>query len=123
MIQTLAHLMHHVCTAFGDLEKAQGYDTWKESIARIGQGSRARPQIWAAISTPLFNIMHQEGFVAQFICALSHQHKILAELAFMDGLNSEQHDQHTSSGHREDAELPNDVARVTSGNQRQASTR
>jgi len=28
--------------------------------------------------------MQQEGFVVQFICALSHQHKILAGLAFVD---------------------------------------
>jgi len=27
------------------------------------------PQIWVAVSSPLFNILQQEGFVATFICA------------------------------------------------------
>jgi len=84
MIQTLAHLNHHVCTAFGDLEIVQGYDTWKESVAVIGQGNGARSQIWTAVSTSLVNIMCQEGFVMKFICTLLHQHKVLAGLAFVD---------------------------------------
>ncbi len=57
---------------------------WKDSITSIGQGNGAGPQIWAAVSTPLFNIMRQECFVVQFICALLHQHKILDRLAFID---------------------------------------
>jgi len=57
MIHTLAHLNHHIRTTFGDSEMAQGYDTWKDSVAGIGQGNGARPQIWAAVSTLLFNIM------------------------------------------------------------------
>jgi len=63
---------------------AQGHDTWKDSVAGIGQGNRAGPQIWVAVSTPLFNIMQQEGFVVQFICALLHQYKVLARLAFIN---------------------------------------
>jgi len=84
MIHTLAHLNHHISTTFGDSEIAQGYNTWKESIASIGQGNGARPQIWVAVSTPLFNIMCHIGFVAKFICTLLHQHKVLAGLAFVN---------------------------------------
>jgi len=87
MIQTLAHLNHHVRTAFGDLALAQGYDTWCKGAAGIGQGNGVGLHIWAAVSTPLFDIMRQEGFIASFICALSQQHKALAGLAFVDGTN------------------------------------
>jgi len=84
MIQTLVHLNHHVRTAFGDLELAQGYNMWHEGVVGIGQGNGVGPHIWAAVSMPLFNIMRQEGFVASFICTLLHQHKALAGLVFVD---------------------------------------
>jgi len=57
MIQTLAHLNHHIRMAFGNSEAAQGYDMWQEGVVGIGQGNRAGPHIWAAVSTLLFNIM------------------------------------------------------------------
>jgi len=84
MITTLAHLNHHVCTAFGDSENSQGIDTWQKAVAGIGQGNGAGPHIWAAVSMPLFDIMQTNGFVAKFICTLSQQHKELAGFAFID---------------------------------------
>jgi len=84
MIQTLAHLDHHIRMAYGDTTYSQGFEQWKEGVAGIGQGINAGPHIWAAVSMPLFNIMRQEGFVAQFICALLAQHRVLAGLAFVD---------------------------------------
>jgi len=72
MIQTLAHLNHHVHTVFGDSESSQGYNKWQEGVAGIGQGNGAGPHIWAVlVSMPLFEI---NGFVAKFICTLSQQH-------------------------------------------------
>jgi len=46
----------------------------------IGEG----PQIWVAVSSPLFDILSQEGFVATFICALSREQRALAGFAFVD---------------------------------------
>jgi len=37
MIQTLAHLNHHVCTTFGDSETVQGFNNWEESVVGIRQ--------------------------------------------------------------------------------------
>jgi len=84
MIQTLAHLNHHVCMAFGNSEQSQGFDRWKEYVAGIGQGNGVGPQIWAATSIPLFNIMQQEGLLSIFLCALTQQQRALAGLAFVD---------------------------------------
>jgi len=84
MITTLAHLNHHVCTAFRDSENSQGSDMWQKAVAGIGQGNGTRPHIWAAVSMPLFDIMQTNGFVAKFICAISQKHKELAGLAFID---------------------------------------
>jgi len=63
---------------------SQGQEDWPEPVAGIGQGNGAGPQIWAAVSTPLFEILRQEGFVATFICALSKQHRTMAGFAFVD---------------------------------------
>jgi len=52
----------------------QGQCEWLDPVTRIGQGNRAGPQIWAVVSTPLFKILHQEGFVTMVIYALSLQH-------------------------------------------------
>ena len=87
MIQTLAHLEHHICMAYGDSTCSQGLKQWKEGVARIRQGNGTGPHIWAAVSRPLFNIMWQDGFVTQFICTLSKQHWALAGLAFVDDTN------------------------------------
>jgi len=69
MIMTLANLRHHICSAFGNSTCYQGQENWEESVAGIGQGNGVGPQIWVAVSSPLFNILQQEGFVATFICA------------------------------------------------------
>jgi len=79
MIMMLAHLNHHVCTAFGDSKNSQGFDTWQEEVAGIGQGN--------GMSMPLFDIMQTDGFVAKFICAISQKHKELAGLAFVNNMD------------------------------------
>jgi len=84
MITMLVMLRHHVRTAYGDSDISQGQDNWMELAAGIGQGNGAGPQIWAAVSTPLFEIMQAEGFVAQIICTMSKLSMELAGLAFVD---------------------------------------
>jgi len=76
-----------VCSAFGNSTQAQGQAEWAEPTAGIGQGNRAGPQIWVAVSTPLFKILREEGFVATFICALTKQQRQMAGFAFIDDTN------------------------------------
>jgi len=57
MIATLAQLHHQVQLAFGTLDISQGQEDWPEPVAGIGQGNGAIPQIWVAVSTPLFEIL------------------------------------------------------------------
>jgi len=87
MISTLAQLWHHVRSAFGSSKQSQGQEEWPEQVVGIGQGNSAGPQIWAAISTPLFEILSQDGFVATFICALLQHHRQLAGFAFVDDMD------------------------------------
>jgi len=84
---TLATLKHHVHTAYGNSDISQGQDNWMELAAGIGQGNGVGLQIWAVVSTPLFEIMRAEGFVAQIICAMSKLSMELARLAFIDNMD------------------------------------
>jgi len=84
MTSTLAQLWYHIHSAFGNSELTQGQAEWHDPVAGIGQGNGARPQIWAAVSTPLFEILRQEGFLATIICALSCQSQTMGGFAFVN---------------------------------------
>jgi len=53
-------------------------------IAGIGQGNGVGLQIWAAISSPLFEILWSEGFFALLIGVISGHSQNLAGFAFVD---------------------------------------
>jgi len=62
MISTLYQMEHHIRTSFGDSTKAGNRKWWGRLIASIGQGNGTGPQIWAAVSSPLFELRQQQGF-------------------------------------------------------------
>jgi len=45
------------------------------------------PQIWAAVSMPLFKILCTKAFLATVICAISLQQQIMGGFAFMDNMD------------------------------------
>jgi len=53
-------------------------------IAGIRQGNGVGPQIWAAISSPQFDILQSEGFFALLIGAISGHSRKLAGFAFVN---------------------------------------
>jgi len=67
MISTIHEMEHHIYTTFGDSTISASHQTWKEPIAGIGQGNGAGPQIWAAVSSPILNIMQLERFYMHLI--------------------------------------------------------
>jgi len=71
MVSTIHGMQHHVHFTYGDSTTHQGRAQWTAPITGIGQGNGAGPQIWAAVSTPLFQILTKEGFLAQIICTMS----------------------------------------------------
>ncbi len=60
---------HYMQSTYGDSTQFQGWAQWSAPLARIGQVG-ARPYIWAAVSSPLFQILTAEGLLKLF--ALSH---------------------------------------------------
>jgi len=66
--------------AYGDSEIHQGQNNWDKPTAGKGQGNGASLQIWALVSSLLFDIMRQEGF----ICMLTKEQWAMARFAFVD---------------------------------------
>jgi len=87
MMDPLANLHDHIQMAFGGSEWHQGLDKWDKPTAGIGQGNGTGPQIWVAVSSPLFDIMWQEGLVMTFICTISKEHQELAGCAFVNDMD------------------------------------
>jgi len=75
MITTIHEMEHHIHTTFGDAKISASQATWQAPIAGIGQGNGAGPQIWAAVSSPILDIMQSEGFYAHLITAILHMNK------------------------------------------------
>jgi len=66
MIKTLHQMEHFIHTTFGDSTKVGSCKKWDQPITGIGQGNGAGPQIWAAMSSLLFELLQQEGFCAHY---------------------------------------------------------
>jgi len=75
MITTIHEMEHHICTTFGDSKISASRATWQAPITGIRQGNGAGPQIWAAVSSPILDIMRSKGFYAHLITAISHMKK------------------------------------------------
>jgi len=76
MITMIHEMEYHICMTFGDSKISASHTTWQALFARIGQGNRASPQIWAAVSSPILDIMHKEGFYMHLIMAILLMEKI-----------------------------------------------
>jgi len=79
-----ALVQNHVWSTYGDLQAAQGCKEWGKLIAGIGQGNGVGPQIWAAVSTPLFQILAEEGFLAKVICTISRHKWLIVGFGFIN---------------------------------------
>jgi len=61
MFSTIQLLHHYIRTAFGDSDRSFTGTTTQSPLQGVGQGNGAGPQIWAAVSSPIFNMVRQPG--------------------------------------------------------------
>jgi len=87
MVGTLHSMQHHVWSTYSDLQTAQGHKEWGKPIAGIGQGNGVGLQIWAAVGTPLFQILAEEGFLAKVICTISKHKQSIVGFGFVNDTN------------------------------------
>jgi len=84
MTKMIHRMQHHIQTAYGDSKQAASRKTWNKLIAGIGLGNIAGPSIWAAVSSPMFDIMQQNGFYALLTGAISWQQREILGFTFID---------------------------------------
>jgi len=87
MFTTIQNLQHHVWTLYGDSTLWAGTEIWAVLVPGIGQGNGARPQIWAVISTPILNLLRQEGYGAAFKATISSDQIQFAGYSFVDDMD------------------------------------
>jgi len=87
MFTTLQNLQHHIHTLFGNLEIWGSTNIWVVPVLGIvGQGNRAGPQIWAVISTPILELLKEEGFGIAFKASISGTPMQFIGYSFMDNM-------------------------------------
>jgi len=75
---------HFIHTTFGSSKKAGSHKHWGKPIAGISQGNGMGPQIWAVVSSPLFELLKQQGLFANIISAILLCSQKLSGFAFVD---------------------------------------
>jgi hypothetical protein len=84
MFSTLQNLEHQICTAYGDSSESYGGTVWTVPMQGVYQGNGAVPIIWAVISSPLLQIMKEEGFGTFFCTSITDDKIQLVGYAFVD---------------------------------------
>jgi len=84
LFTTLQEAIHKVRTGFGDSKAHYGGSVWLVPIHGIGQGNGAGPAIWAVVSTPLLNVLRENGYGCEVVCPLSSIFFRFVGYAFVD---------------------------------------
>jgi hypothetical protein len=85
MFQTLQSLKHYVRTSGGTSSKFfNAKDIHPVAIQGIGQGNGAGPQVWAAISSVLLDVLRKRKLGANFTSPISHKIMHLVGYTYVD---------------------------------------
>jgi len=84
MFSTLQNLQHHIQMIYGDSTIWEGNEIWAVPVAGIGQGNGTGPQIWAVVSTPILDLLCQEGYGAAFKAVVSGNQIQFVGYSFVD---------------------------------------
>ena len=84
MFTPLQHLEHTIRCAFGTSSDSYGKERWAVPMQGVYQGNGAGPVIWAVVSSPLLQILKEEGFGTFFKAGISKNEIRLVGYAFVD---------------------------------------
>ena len=84
MINTIGNLAHSIRTAHGDSTFRYGGHRWNRLPHGVCQGNGAGPAIWACVSSPLFDILREQGYGAKYVSPIKGILFNLAGFAFVD---------------------------------------
>ena len=83
MIHTLRKMKHKVRTAYGDSTDTYGGDD-NDDPHGASQGNAGGPAIWALVSSPLLDILKEQGYGAKFTSSLKKEFFHMCGFAFVD---------------------------------------
>ena len=84
MFKTIQDLKHSVCTVFGDSTREFGGHLWIIPVHGVGQGNGAGPTIWAVVSAPVLDMMHDREHGTNFSTTISQKDIKFVGFAFVD---------------------------------------
>ena len=84
MLEPIRKMSHKIRTAYGDSFTTYGGEDWERDPHGILQGNGAGPAIWALVSSPLLEILRQQGFGAKLYGAIGCQVFHMCGFAFVD---------------------------------------
>ena len=84
MFSTIQNMQHYVRTLYGDSYQWFGDTEWTIPVHGVGQGNGAGPAIWAAVSTPVLNLMCDQGHSTFFSAEISKEAIQFVGYAFVD---------------------------------------
>ena len=84
MFSPLQYLEHSIRCAYGDSVETYGSELWAVPMQGLYQGNGAGPVVWAVVSSPVLQIMQNEGFGTFFKMSLSGKTIHLVGYAFVD---------------------------------------
>ena len=101
MFTPLQHLEHTIRCAFGTSPDSYGKERWAVPMQGVYQGNGAGPVIWAVVSSPLLQILKEEGFGTYFKAGISKQAIRLVGYAFVDDTDLIQTSKHQTQAFAE----------------------
>ena len=84
MFTTIQNLQHRIRTVYGDSDIGFNGKLFVVPIQGVGQGNGAGPQIWAVVSTPIFDMLRAMGFGAHFEASISQDRLHFVGFAIVD---------------------------------------
>jgi len=84
MFLILQNLQHHVHMLYRDSTIWAGNEIWAVPVMGIGQGNGTGPQSRAVISTPILDLLWQEGYGAAFKAVMSSDQIQFIGYSFVD---------------------------------------
>jgi hypothetical protein len=81
---TLQNLHHTIRTIYGDSKSEYGGTLWAVPYSGVDQGSYMGPEIWAVVSTPVLQMMKDEGFGFMYMTSIEGKELHFVGYSFVD---------------------------------------
>ena len=85
MFKKIQTAQHTTQTAYGDSSNTYGgKETFDAPVMGVGQGNGCGPQVWAAVSSVMFEVMRKRGLTSHFILPISKKSLDLCGFTYVD---------------------------------------